>query len=1090
MADKYAAFISYAHRDAPWVRTLQANLERCLAAAGRPGKVFLDEVDLASGRSWVGQLQTGLDRSDKLILVATPESLASPRVADEWRSFIAGRSEWHLGRFHIVHLVDVPFPPFLTQIQAVDFRNANEERYRRELQKLAGGLLGQADGRDFPALPDGIDIPFPPTGRLPQALRSRLVEWLMPVLAKKTLRLSVALSLDLRPEKLEGQDSWACAASAALVWATAQEEPVTAALRILDTLRQALDEDEPERVAALAPLREELKTLREVSPQQSLLDLWLQGVAKDHERLVPLQEHVDLGLLDRVYVQLQVSPEARAVVAGEARLTPILNLPSLLALDKADAPWVTGRWMVLGDPGAGKTTLLRHLARTLAQQRERRWVPLFDSLPRLLRDRASLLERVVRRLERAGQPAQGLSETLDRVGRDGRLLLLLDGLDEVPKESREEAEQLLRDLAVRWPGTPIVVTSRPIGYRPPGSDFREVEVLPLDREHRQELLARWFGRATGEPDIPRARQSMQALDAAELHEVAGNPLYLTLMALLFEQDIAPDRNRARLYDQVFDLLLDGKHRPGAEPMERKEIVRAVLRQLACGMTEDNRDAEPVKVLEDRLYRPELDSLRTELERIGRWRSRLRPFLEDLAERTGILGPHDGAAADWRFWHRTFREALTAEHLWEQYKGKAGRATVLDRARAITADEDLSRWAEPFALLAGRVQDPDDLVKALVQENRALGLRALATAQSLRDETVREVLALTENWRERAEVYRRLPELLNEPRRAISLVDQLRRRTRNGNDLYFLDSALREVGRRFPEHAREVEALLARFFDHIPKPSGELFQWIETPRDGRVPLWREIPAGCFWMGSPEGEGYDDEHPRHEVTITAAFRCGAVQVTNSQYAAFDPGHEPFAWEGIPDDEILHHPVVGVTWFEAVSFCRWLSCSLPWARGARLPTEEDWEHACRAGSQTRYWNGAEETALAEVGWYDGNSEGRTHRVGEKAANPWGLYDVHGNVWEWTLSPWVESYQGREDGMSTDPGAVETPADEAPSGDRRVFRGGSCWVVAGRARAAYRNFRDPEFGGEDQGFRVVLPAVPELSAVDHANSEGQSFI
>jgi DNA polymerase III epsilon subunit-like protein len=77
-------------------------------------------------------------------------------------------------------------------------------------------------------------------------------------------------------------------------------------------------------------------------------------------------------------------------------------------------------------------------------------------------------------------------------------------------------------------------------------------------------------------------------------------------------------------------------------------------------------------------------------------SRLRPFLDDLAERTGILGAHDGATADWRFWHRTFREALTAEHLWEQHQGEEGKAAVLARARAITADEDLSRWAEPLA----------------------------------------------------------------------------------------------------------------------------------------------------------------------------------------------------------------------------------------------------------------------------------------------------------------------------------------------------------------------------------------------------------
>ena len=96
-------FLSYAHRDQPWVKVLQANLELCLA-----GKVFLDDVALASGRSWVGQLQAGLGRSGQLILVATPEALASPRVTDEWESFIAGRTGWHDGRLHIVHLVFSP----------------------------------------------------------------------------------------------------------------------------------------------------------------------------------------------------------------------------------------------------------------------------------------------------------------------------------------------------------------------------------------------------------------------------------------------------------------------------------------------------------------------------------------------------------------------------------------------------------------------------------------------------------------------------------------------------------------------------------------------------------------------------------------------------------------------------------------------------------------------------------------------------------------------------------------------------------------------------------------------------------------------
>jgi len=625
----------------------------------------------------------------------------------------------------------------------------------------------------------------------------------------------------------------------------------------------------------------------------------------------------------------------------------------------------------------------------------------------------------------------------------------------------------------------VVVSSRPIGYRAPGSDFREVHLLPLDRERRGELLARWFGRSTGAPDLERAGEALRALDAPELNELTGNPLYLTLMALLFEQGVAPDRNRTRLYDQVFSLLLDGKHR-GAQPMERKETVRALLREIACGMTEENRDAEPVAALEDRLYRPSLDALRDKLERVSRWRGRLRPFLDELAERTGILGPHDGPDADWRFWHRTFREALTAESLWERYQGKDGKAEVLARARAITTDEDQSRWAEPFALLAGWVADPDDLVKALVEANRPLGLRALATAQRLRDETLGEVLALSETWEDRVKVYQPLPELVGEPRCALALLDQLRRRTRNGNDLYFLAGAVQSIGRRFPEHARQAAAVSASLYDHIPSPSEELFQWVDTPHQKRGPLWCEIPAGRFWMGSPEGEGDADEHPRHEVTIARSFRCGAVPVTNAQYQAFDPAHVPETFEAVSPQDLLHHPVTGVTWYEAVAFCRWLSSCFAWARGARLPTEEEWEYACRAGSQTRYWSGNDEKDLARVGWFTANSGGRTHRVGEKPANSWGLFDLHGNVWEWTVSPWPNRYEGKEGGVCVDPAAFEVSADDAPGGEGRVMRGGGCWGGADGVRAAFRGIGFPADETVDRGFRVVLPAVPELSDVD----------
>jgi formylglycine-generating enzyme required for sulfatase activity len=276
----------------------------------------------------------------------------------------------------------------------------------------------------------------------------------------------------------------------------------------------------------------------------------------------------------------------------------------------------------------------------------------------------------------------------------------------------------------------------------------------------------------------------------------------------------------------------------------------------------------------------------------------------------------------------------------------------------------------------------------------------------------------------------------------------------------------------------VRRLLNRFFDHIRPPADEeLFRRVETC-DGPVDLWQKIPAGEGRIGSPKGVGYDDERPRYRVEVVRPFWLAAVPVTNGQYAAFDPDKPWEKWEGVEDEELRHHPVVEVTWYEAVSFCRWLS-TVPGLAGARLPSEEEWEYACRARSETAYWKGNAEEDLSEVGWYDKNSGNRTHRVGEKPANPWGLYDVHGNVWEWTASVWKDDYSGREAGITVDPAAA--PADlAAPPGGGRVVRGGGCWNDADRARSAFRSRWVTGWVFRDRGFRVLAPVAPS-SIVDH---------
>ncbi len=1062
MPDHYAAFISYAHHYKEWVKTLQRNLESCLQAAGAdPSEIFLDQTDLASGRSWVAQLEEGLAKSDQRILVATPEALASPRAADEWDSFIATRRDWAQGLFHVGMLVDVALPPFVDRIQHLDFVEYDTEQYRGELSKLVAGLLGR-EARDLPELPTDLEIPPPPGDVLPADLRQRLVTWLAPQVRRKLLRPAVAKILGIESSILEGHATPEAAASAALVAATGDDDRVQAARRIVRSLRDAFDEEEADLLAEPDALAAELTRL-DSGGEGGLLGTWLARVARDHSNLVPFFEHADLELLDRVYVQLEVRPEERLTPGKEEMALGLerhLTLRDLLALSRGNPSWVTHRWVVLGDPGAGKTTLLRHLAATLAADTKRRWVPVFESLPRLMRQPEWLLDRLEREMRKAGEPTQGLAAALSQEGQEGRLLLLLDGLDEVPRDDREDAEALLRQISARWPETPVVVTSRPIGYRRPGSEFVELDLLAFAAGQRREFLGRWFGRSTAKVDRGLATEVMKVLRGDRgLWDLSGNPLYLTLMALLFEQGKKPERNRAILYEQVFDLLLDGRHRSAGKPIDAKKAVYAVLRRLACDMTQDNRDAEPKAELEARLLREEHDALCVPLRRVPPWERSLGPFLDDLAERTGILGPHDGPTADWRYWHRTFREALSAEQLAEDLRA-GGEAAILAKAGEVAGDE--GRWAEPFALLVGRVEDPDGLVRSLVKANRALGLRAVATAQRLSDDTLRAVLNLTDDWEKRSEVYREIPDLIDDPERALALVDQLRQRMRDGNDLYFLGETAVAIGERWPDVARLVEQLRGRFYDHIPKPPEDLFRRVET-RDGLVDLWQKIPAGEGWVGAAEGDGYDHERPRHRVTIEQPFSMAAVPVTNAQYAAFDPSHAWEKWEGVSPEELARHPVVNVTWYAAVAFCRWLSAAFP---GARLPLEEEWEVACRAGTATRYWSGGKEKDLDRVGWYDGNSGGRTHGVGEKPANSWQLYDMHGNVWEWCLDVWdSEAYEKRAEQESAAPIVVEGGSE-----DPRVLRGGSWANEARDLRAAYRGINRPANRRPDRGFRVCV--------------------
>ena len=216
---------------------------------------------------------------------------------------------------------------------------------------------------------------------------------------------------------------------------------------------------------------------------------------------------------------------------------------------------------------------------------------------------------------------------------------------------------------------------------------------------------------------------------------------------------------------------------------------------------------------------------------------------------------------------------------------------------------------------------------------------------------------------------------------------------------------------------------------------------------------KIPAGSFMLGSFDSEPGrgDDESPRHKVTLQS-FYIQTTEVTQAQWVAV-MGSNPSHFQG---DDL---PVENVSWNDVHDILRELNVLDP-GKGYRLPSEAEWEYACRAGTRFAYYSGADESDLASVGWYVGNSGSKTHPVGQKLPNTWGLYDMHGNVREWCEDWYHNSYEGAtEDGS----------AWVSPTGSYRVLRGGSWYNNPGGCRSAVRHGYGLAYRYGFIGFRLV---------------------
>jgi formylglycine-generating enzyme required for sulfatase activity len=227
-----------------------------------------------------------------------------------------------------------------------------------------------------------------------------------------------------------------------------------------------------------------------------------------------------------------------------------------------------------------------------------------------------------------------------------------------------------------------------------------------------------------------------------------------------------------------------------------------------------------------------------------------------------------------------------------------------------------------------------------------------------------------------------------------------------------------------------------------------------------PSMIEIPAGTFLMGDSnciDGERRK-ECPQHTVTIKS-FWMGKYEVTFDEYSAFVLDSKDVELPGHSDFGRGRRPIINVNWGDAKRYTEWLTKVT--GKPYRLPTEAEWEYACRAGGKTEFYFGDDDKRMGEFAWFSENSDVMTHPVGEKMPNAWGLYDLHGNVWEWVEDDWFFNY----DNVPNNGQAYEVSERHL----WRVIRGGGYYSTAHQSRAAARVEMWPNSKHNFLGFRLV---------------------
>ncbi len=762
--------------------------------------------------------------------------------------------------------------------------------------------------------------------------------------------------------------------------------------------------------------------------------------------------------------------------------------------------------IILGDPGAGKTTFLKYLALRLAlgdeigiSQRLPLLLPLSAYATVLSQKDVPLDQFIADYYHNLLGAALPVGEMLAEALQQGRALLLLDGLDEVKavKQRRVVVDRVAHFFAWQQQrGNKFILTSRIVGYRevrPTTEGLTECTLVDFDETEIKLFVNQWTqameNAAQGETEVAssEARREEQELLLALQHNpgvrrLAANPLLLTILALMKRQGVALPERRVELYEQYVRTLLKhwnlarGLDRPPERDLDVVETVR-VLAPLALWMHETS---PGVGLLKQTALRRRL----VEIYAAREWpepEKAARQLLRDARDHAGLLV--ERGQGMFGFIHLTFQEYLAAVAIAQ--KGQLKRQRIVEILGARLADDN---WHEVMLLAIGYL--------GIVQQSEAVASEVLRLliAQAPNVPGQVEIMAgeaVADTWpggvthRCRAEVKEALL------------------------------AAMRADARIEPKQRAKAGQVLARLGD----PRAEVMEV-----DGMQFCY--VPPGPFWMGSDDGN--DNEKPQHWLALEDGYWLGRFPVTNGQYRGFveDDGYlQAELWEeaqqagywqprkgfrdrlkayepGFPFD-LANHPVVAISWYEALAFTRWLSQRwreagwLPMGYHVCLPSEAEWEKGARGGvqipkasviasiselndvdvtaiemktngrSQTKYiWGDKLDPNRAN---YRASSIGTTNAVGcfPNGLSAYGMEEVSGNMFEWTRSKYAAYEYDMTDGRER----IDA------SGDVRILRGGYYSDRRGDwLRCAYRYWSPPHFDVLDtRGMRVcVSPFTP----------------